>query len=1742
MADDFILRLGTEVAANGKDIQNQINKKVKDARIKAALDIHVENDELKKEINLVKSSFKEIKGFEINDRSAIQAIKRVKKEASEGLNLQFGKTQLNNNITSYLVNNTKLSSELRNKLVDIRAQIDKVDSSDLKNLQKSFRNVTSEAKALGQTGDSVFSRLKKNSLAFLNFLGSATIVMSGIRLFQNMVTEVKNLDNAMISLRKVTDETETSYKKFLNTAASTAKNLGSSISDIVEMTATWAKLGYTIEEASKLAEVSTIYANVGEINNTETAVSDLVTAMKAYGITANDAMSIADKFNEIGNKYATDAASLGTGLKNAASSLALAGNDIDHSLAMLTAMTEIIQDAGESGNALKILSMRLRGMKGALEELGEESEGIETISKIQTQILNLTGGKVNIFDDLDPTKFKSTYDIMLGISKVWSDISETDQAALLEIIAGKQRGNSIAALLTNMSQAENVLKTSLESSGSALREQEQYMKGIEYSADRMKASFQQLSSNTLNSDWVKGFYDLSNVLITVVDKIGLFNVALVALSGFIGAKSVLGVNAFASVLQGLATKLGFVSTTAGTAMAALSVMIPTAIIVGGLTLATIALDKFVVTLDEQKQKLEEAKTAYENSQSKLESINNELKTASQRMEELQKKGTLTFVEQSELDKLKEATTELLIQQDIERDKASRAAQKLSKENKNTYRYEIGTMSVDEYASQDLDKRYASSYNANNINQALAYKRLMEEALSTGNFDGVNIDDNKIFNREYLKKNIDEYVKIIDEGIAKVNDYRQPLLELQNSDYITPEQVSELEELTSLLQTLYYEAGKENEWKNIQFEGLKSNSETSKVISEFKELSKTEPITPEQINNSKELSAAISTTTLTAEDMANQINGLANETSNAGNSVASTKDEILSLSDALASISDSGDLLSSLNKEIKDNGTISAKILDDIIKKYPELEGVIADYLSGIASTKDVYNSLKSVYDKDVSNYKLAVIEKQKDDANFYKSVVKNLSDDVKNRAKSYDKDLENYTSLTNAKQAIDAEYEQKKLNLEKAKLIRDKANQPVTNLVGGVDFLQGFKDKGKWEENVNAAEKELDDYQRFVNEFNKGITASFDSIDFKIPNNDNDDNDKKKDSTKDFLQEIDWIKTRFDAVERSVSKLNDAYANADSDNQVEALEKLIAKQEKLTGIYKNGAKEYRNQYEANLNLIDSLGFNSEDIFNKIKWGANSVEIFEDLNIASDKTGIKEKLYDAIQDAVSNWNSYSSAVDNKVKVEYEIAGNKKELNELYRNIGLSGIEKSLGDLKETNDELDTMATLLGDVIVYDEFGKLTANGAAKLTILNSQLSTAEKSAKLYAEQIEVLNEQYLEGLWSSDEYYEKLKELKTEYRSAVTDLNSYKKAIMDLVVDGINAETTAYKDQISKILEVLEKKKKLEDSNKSLLDKQKKLAILQKNINALSSDENNRENNAQRLKLEAEYAKLKEEIDDEVADNAHQITVDSLNDQADVFEKAQNKKINELKNSLSQQEYAITNSLNIVSGQYESVYKNLVDLAASYGIQISNALTSPLENAMNSVTETGQSGNPKVNTSVYNVLKKNTTGEKQTAETGLNQYLISKGYNKLSWDEMVDLANSLGLTDITKNDVVNSGAIRGKILNKLKASGFSKGGLIKATGEDGTLLARANEYILTEKQVPYLEILSKNLPKLSSLSEREIKTMNHTVNNNSSNPIVIEKLLTIEGNSYDETTLSKVESMLERKVPSVLNNYLTKSKR
>lgn len=304
-------------------------------------------------------------------------------------------------------------------------------------LQSRFNTIKTEINNLSRTGKSVAQELDSlfSKIGIKAILG--TMVYRVIGYFKSMLTTVEEVNTSMVKLKRVTSETNDSYSKFLKSATQSAKELSSTITDVIDAVASFSRLGYNIDDATILGNIATMYSNVGYID-IDTATSDLVTAMKAFNIEAENSISIVNAFNDVGNKFALSSADIGKGLTQSASTLAVGGNNLNESIAMITGITEITQDSASAGNALKTLSLRLRGTKVSLEEAGEDVEGMaETTSKMRENIKALSG--VDIM--LDDNNYKSTYQIMREISNVWNDLTDVKQAGLLELIAGKTRAN-----------------------------------------------------------------------------------------------------------------------------------------------------------------------------------------------------------------------------------------------------------------------------------------------------------------------------------------------------------------------------------------------------------------------------------------------------------------------------------------------------------------------------------------------------------------------------------------------------------------------------------------------------------------------------------------------------------------------------------------------------------------------------------------------------------------------------------------------------------------------------------------------------------------------------------------------------------------------------------------------------------------------------------------------------------------------------------------------------------------------------------------------------------------------------------------------------------------------------------------------------------------------------------------------------------------------------------------------------
>lgn len=456
---------------------------------------------------------------------------------------------LDNRIANWMTNNTRASRMFGESIESLRQRLANMGGSaplsQLKAVENEFNNITLAANRAGVTGKSFGDQLKGAFQSLTKYVSVSMLIYQSIRAFRDMANNVLEVDTAMTELYRVTSLTSSQYEKLYDNMANSAKKYGIALSDIINSTASWVRLGFNENTSNQLAEITAMYQHVTDLDEA-TAVKNLVTAYKGFqeqllqttgGDSAKAVEYIADIYDKLGNEMPVTAAQVGEGMVKCASVMEQAGASIEEVSGMITGGGSVTQDFDAFGNALKVSTLRIRGMKGDLQALGEDvDENVESISKMQTQILNLTHGKVNIFDDNGD--FRNITDIYRDIASVYNSLSGTDAADLLETIAGKNRANQIQAMLKNWGEVEQAISKAQNAEGTAAQEQEVWAGSLEAALKRLSASWQIFSNDFLNSSFLKGCV---NGLTTILDILDDFVNTFGSLSTIIAGASIFSI-------------------------------------------------------------------------------------------------------------------------------------------------------------------------------------------------------------------------------------------------------------------------------------------------------------------------------------------------------------------------------------------------------------------------------------------------------------------------------------------------------------------------------------------------------------------------------------------------------------------------------------------------------------------------------------------------------------------------------------------------------------------------------------------------------------------------------------------------------------------------------------------------------------------------------------------------------------------------------------------------------------------------------------------------------------------------------------------------------------------------------------------------------------------------------------------------------------------------------------------------
>lgn len=223
--------------------------------------------------------------------------------SEKGYNFVSGQKELDK-IHKLLNENSKMSSEAKAKIKAYYAEIESGNPSmSLDKIHGEILKIYNAEVEAGRAGRTLWDTLKNSGF---HQIAAQMAGMFGVYDVINVVRQgintVRELDTAMTEVRKVSNATETQYASFRDTVSSTAKEIATTNKELLNSSADFLRFGYSLDQASDLAKNATLFVNVGDGVDITEATEDMITAMKAFDIQAEDSIKIVDDYNQIG-KY-----------------------------------------------------------------------------------------------------------------------------------------------------------------------------------------------------------------------------------------------------------------------------------------------------------------------------------------------------------------------------------------------------------------------------------------------------------------------------------------------------------------------------------------------------------------------------------------------------------------------------------------------------------------------------------------------------------------------------------------------------------------------------------------------------------------------------------------------------------------------------------------------------------------------------------------------------------------------------------------------------------------------------------------------------------------------------------------------------------------------------------------------------------------------------------------------------------------------------------------------------------------------------------------------------------------------------------------------------------------------------------------------------------------------------------------------------------------------------------------------
>lgn len=1273
--------------------------------------------------------------------------------------------------------------------------------------------------------------------------------------------------NMSFELGQVSDQTLKSATGFMR------QGLG--ISDVNER----------LEDTLKLSAV--LGSNVSETSEQITA------GVNSMGVSS---ARLGDVVTAIGANAGTSGQEILRVIQLAGSTAKVSGTSLEE-LASLSAVisenTRLSADTiGVSMNAILNRFLRVKAETGEINK--DYDKVIKSIASVGIEVENSETGAL-----------KRPMELLNELGSKWDSLSEKKRAYITSAV-GVRNFNKFASLLGDLGRQQELLNVAMDSGGTVAEQYAIYLESVEASANRAKTSFQQMYSEAISDDAMKMFYDFSTVVTQSIDKIGLLNAVMFALTtailstnkatqGFIASLNFAKLSSFGNSIASTvgsmamaksgteALKIGFISLGTTMDLVKLKTIALQATMTLGLSLAITGivsgLTKWISASQEAKREQEELLQTTLNNTKQLGSDIQVLNDLANKREELSQK-------EKEGDNVKKELLE-----------TQRELAKMFPELATGIDNEGNMIADNTGLTKELIEEKERLYEKN-------LKLLAVESESQ-----IKTDEAKL---EELKKEEDQLDKTANKQTIYVSGR---LKEIDVTEKNTTALKNNLKEQQETIDSLSKAKGILNEYNalkqkntNETVKNTKANGENSKSVDDM-------------ADSTKKTEESIKKYTKAVEDYYKKTNNVQKAINQ-----LNSKHEI-SQSIIAKIISDYPQMIDALGDEDKMREALIA-IMDDETQKVQEayatkLEASESFYNKSIIGNNSLTNALSKGYIHDLNKFKNVAELKADIDSKLIKQLGENWSQYLGIVIKAGGLTREAYTDIEKQSSGT-ADFFKNVSGVVKATsdpqmkaLIdaRNQINEMVSNVSKPLNLREGIssgvgssKTKKKKEEYISSLSTRYRDLNQSISDTNDLLSKNKSQLDLT-----DSDHDKIDLLTKQInlygMQKINLEQlNRERRAERQV--LEESLNAKGFKTRIENDQVIIENAEKIKTLHGDTAKEV----EGLIKDLDGLNSSIRDSGNE--WWSYEKQISDTRSKIKD---LAKELRESIAESLSDQkDSYLKGLKEELDDDVEYLEKKIKRIQGIQKDTIDDLKEDLDSLKDDSFDTSEFKDNISDIIQeLDKLDDKLGNNADFITSTDdtrSNLSDIKSEIIDIADEVERFsdksydNKSRLENLIEDEiDYAEDLQDKLQDVNNTIRDKEKLYKKQEDILekqiadqeklenerhenaIKNLDDELDAYQKIINAQLDSLRDEADEEDYNKNLGKEQEELQKIKNKIGILSLDDS-LEAKAQRIELEEQYNEQLEKIQEMQNDHTRKLQEDAMEDQLKKYkEDIENKK-------------------------------------------------------------------------------------------------------------------------------------------------------------------------------------------------------------------------------------------------------------